>query len=148
MKPSLSHTFSHSPWILSPSALLSVHLDNGVAPHHSKGQAILMRGNNRFKVNGVCVMANGTQCRIDIYPDLFEIDLHFCFKRSLSTLAFSSAFQKKWASYLNLLHQPVLLLVICFRELVDLDFVLLDLPHDLKVHIRWRVIWWRVRISQ
>lgn len=35
--------------------------------------------------------------------------------------------------HLDFLHQPVLLLVVCLRELVDLDFVLLDFPHDLVV---------------
>lgn len=33
--------------------------------------------------------------------------------------------------YLYLLHQPVLFFIICLGELVDLDFVLLDFPHDL-----------------
>lgn len=38
--------------------------------------------------------------------------------------------------YLYLLHQPVLLFVICLGELVDLDFVLLDFPHDLLANKR------------
>lgn len=33
--------------------------------------------------------------------------------------------------YLDLLHEPVLFFVIRLGELVDFDFVLLDLPHDL-----------------
>lgn len=34
--------------------------------------------------------------------------------------------------YLNLLHQPVLLLVIRLGKLVDLNFVLGYFPHDLQ----------------
>lgn len=38
--------------------------------------------------------------------------------------------------YLYLLHQLVLFFVVCLGELVDLDFVLLDFPHDLAAKER------------
>lgn len=41
--------------------------------------------------------------------------------------------QQMIGRYLDLLHQPVLLLVIRLGELVDLDFVLGYFPHDLQV---------------
>lgn len=34
-------------------------------------------------------------------------------------------------TYFDLLHQLVLLIIVCLWELVDLDFVLLDFSHDL-----------------
>lgn len=37
-----------------------------------------------------------------------------------------------FVSYLDLLHQFVLLLIVRLWELVDLDFVLQDFPHDLR----------------
>lgn len=100
-----TYTFSNPPGVLSPSDLLAVSLNDGVASYYSQRQLVLGKKQHVGKCKCFCAKLNTTR---SLYVNVVD-----------------------FSQYLDLLHQPVLLFVVCLRELVDLDFVFLDFSHDL-----------------
>lgn len=116
------HTFCNPPGVLPASDSLAVHLDDGVASYDSQRQLILVTKQHAV-INTSTVGCSCTYIHTHTHPSTLS--------QAVDMWAESGDIQ-----YLYLLHQPVLFFVICLGELVYLDFVLLDFPHDLSENKR------------